>query len=167
MKKWVIFLFSLVIFSSLSGCGRVYSQKSVGAFLVNRIHLHCDSCDTALDRYYSDPEKLRIILLCIRQLGPDFPTAEDVEALAGKTLALTLYCADGTTHTYRIKNNQYLQKDAGPWRQINADHASGFYQLLTILPPDVTDAGRQAPSDSSRAYRVYSPVLRGMRSQKS
>lgn len=133
MKKWLIFFFSLVIFPSLFGCTSPPSISSVSHQLVQQIQIHCDSCETALALACTQPEKIRLILLTLRLLGPDFPARTDVEAIQGKTITLTLSCADGTRQCYRIRNNQYLQRNQGPWRQINAANANGLYQLLLLL----------------------------------
>ena len=139
MKKILIFFFSLVISPSLCGCQAPQSADPAAASLVQALHIRCTQNGEAMEFYCTHPEKVRLILLCIRTLGPDFPARVDVEALEGRTITLSMYCADGATREYRLKNNQYLQKDHGPWRKINADHAAGFYQLLLTLAD--ADAG--------------------------
>lgn len=162
MKKCLFFFFSLVIISSISGCGQVYSQKGIGSQMVQEIQIHCDNCSGALDLRCTEPEGVRTILLCIRALGPDFPARTNVDALTGKTLTITLRCTDGSWQVYRIRNNQYLQKNNGPWRQINMQNASGLYQLLLTLADEPSAEARDPLSGLSPADRIYSPALRGM-----
>ena len=147
MKRWRKFLSLLVIIFILTGCSSNRSQCSVASSLVKQATITCESCDVFSRRDYTSPEKLRLILLCIRRLGPDFPPKVDAQALEGKTLRITLTCADGSLVTYRIKNNQYLRKNDGPWRQINADSASGFYQLIMMLPSDEDADRSMAPKN--------------------
>ena len=144
MKKCMIFFFYLVIFSSLLGCGRQKSAPGIDSQLVQQIDIHCDGCPEPLALRCTQPEKMRLILLCIRRLGPDFPSRIDVEALSGKTITLSLHCTDGSQQTYRLRNQQYLQKNHGPWRQINAENAAGLYQLLlTLADPPAPEQRRQ------------------------
>ena len=130
MKKWAKIFFLLVIFSLLSGCVARIPRQSVAGSTVTRIRIFCEPSQDLTHRIYTDPEKIRSVLLCIRQLGPDFPAGTDVDTLPGQTLTLTLYCADGSQVRYRLRNNQYLQKNNGVWRRINGETASGFFQLL-------------------------------------
>ena len=166
MKKWVKFFLILAIIFTCSGCNRSFSQSSVASSMVSSITVTCESCDSFTRRDYSSPEKLRLILLCIRQLGPDFPAKTDVDALAGKTLHISLTCTDGNRITYRIKNNQYLRKNGGPWRQINGNSASGFYQLLLMLPEDGSSRLTQDPFQTLPGRRVYFPAIGLIRGQK-
>lgn len=136
MKKWVKILLFLVIISLISGCTSRFSQDSAASSMVTSITVTCESCDSFLQRDYATPEKVRLILLCIRRLGPDFPVNEDVDALKGKTMCITLTCADNSITTYRIKNNLFVQKNAGHWRQIDPESAAGFYQLILQTPSD-------------------------------
>lgn len=139
MKKWAKIFFLLVIISVFSGCGQGFSQKSVTSILVSGIQISSEDGDQPFRRNYTSPEKMRLILLCIRSLGPDFPAKTDVEAIAGNDLTITLGCADGSRITYRIRNNQYLQKNSGDWRQINSESAAGFYQLIAQMPSDTSE----------------------------
>lgn len=146
MKKWLIFFFSLVIFPSLFGCASTPSVSSVSQQLVQQIQIHCDGCEPPLALECTQPEKIRLILLTLRLLGPDFPARTDVDAIQGKTITLTLSCADGSRQYYRIRNHQYLQRNHGPWRKINAANANGLYQLLLFL------ADSPAPESPARLY---------------
>ena len=159
MKKWVKIFFVLVIISLFSGCRQGFSQKSTSSNLVSSITITCESCGNFSRRDYSSPEKMRLILLCIRKLGPDFPARTDVDAIAGKTLCITLSCADGSRITYRIKNNQYIQKNAGQWRQINLDNASGFFQLIMNTPSDEISRISQDPLPEGQGRRAYFPGI--------
>ena len=133
MKKCMIFFFNLVIFSSLLGCASPAPISSVSRQLVHRIQISCEGCEVPLSLECTQPENIRTILLTLRLLGPDFPARTDVDAIQGKTVTLSLDCADGSRQHYRIRNNQYLQYNHGPWRQINAQNANGLYQLLLLL----------------------------------
>ena len=163
MKKRVIIFFSLVIISFLTGCNRCISQDGISTHVIQAIHIRCESYDTVTERRYTTPEKIRFILLCIRKLGPDFPAQTDVEALEGKTLCITLTRTDGKTTTYQIKNNLYIQKNNSPWRQISLDNATGFYQLITLIPSDAPQSRLRQMPEPSPALRIYSPVLREFR----
>ena len=158
MKRWAKFFFLLVIIFALTGCSRTLSQNSVASSLVSSITITCESCDAFTRRDFTSPEKVRLILLCIRRLGPDFPAKTDAEALEGQSLRITLTCADGSQVTYRIKNNQYLRKNGGPWRQINTDNASGFYQLLMTMPSDESPR-RILPPLQGLPVGISKPIL--------
>lgn len=163
MKSWLKVFVFLWIFSCLTGCGKVYRQKGIHTQLVQRVEIRCENCQDTLLASCDQPEKVRLILLTIRKLGPDFPAGTDTQALAGRTLTLTLHCADGSRQTYRIRNNQYLQKNDGPWRKINAEHAGGLYQLLLMLSSDSVEN----PSALTPAGRAFSPALRDLAGGKN
>lgn len=146
MKRAPIFFCFLVIIFLFSGCGKAVSRPGVAGFTVQRIRIHCQGCESDLQREYTQQETMRTVLLWLRQLGPDFPATEDVDALPGRMIHLTFYCADGSRQDYRLKGNQYLQKNGGPWRKINADRASGLYQWLLLLPSDGPKNGPILPA---------------------
>lgn len=158
MKKPVKIFFLLVIFSLLGGCSRTFSQNQFATHVVTEITVTCETCEDFTQRYYASPEKVRAILLCIRKLGPDFPAQTDVDAIPGKTLSITLGCTDGSRVTYRIRNNQFIQKNGGTWRRINQKNALGFYQLILGIDSDPEQRTRWDLLPASAARRVYFPA---------
>ena len=159
MKKCLIIFLILVMFFHFSGCAATFSQDSLTSSLVQSIHVTCESCDSFIRRDYSSPEKIRLILLCIRKLGPDFPAGSDVGTTEGKTLCLTLSDINGRHTVYRLKNNEYLQKNDSPWRKISKENATGFLQLILEMPSDEAPLFFGDTGNNRSGHRVYYPVL--------
>ena len=162
MKKPLLAWCVAAMLLILCGCqGRgMTGAAGVGGQVVTGISVTCQTCESFERREYSAPEKLRLLLLAIRSLGPDFPARVDVEALAGRTVVLRLTCANGQQTLYTIKNNQYIRKNDGIWRQISLEKAGGFWQMILELPPDAPGTGVWAPLPVTPAQRVYFPALR-------
>lgn len=159
MKKTMALLCAAFL-TLLCGCTGGTGRASVGSQIVTGISVTCQSSGEWVRRDYTAPEKVRLVLLVIRSLGPDFPARTDVEALAGKTMVITLHCADGSATVYRIRNNQYLQKNGGIWRQISEKKTGGLWQLIQEMPSDQEKTGERDRFAMSAAGRIYLPVLR-------
>ena len=125
----------------LAGCTAIPSREDIRGHMVTEITVTGDIGDTSTQRYYNHPDKIRMILLTIRRLGPDFPALVDVEAVEGKTLCMQMVCMDGRQIVYRIKGNLYLQKDGGAWRQVNREAVWDFSELLLQIPVDEESSG--------------------------
>lgn len=162
MRKRVLMCLMSLLMLLGTGCQQqnVDISAGVGQQLVTGITVTCQTCDSFTQRHYSDPDKLRILLLAIRSLGPDFPARTDVDALAGKTFSIRMSCANGQQTLYTIKNNLYVQKNGGPWRQISAEKAGGIWQMILELPPDDPDAMVWDPLPATPAQRLYFPAFR-------
>ena len=159
MKKTILTLCAVWLLL-LGGCAGGVSRDPVNSQIVTGISVTCQSADEWIRRDYDRPEKVRLVLLAIRALGPDFPARTDVEMLTGKTMVITMRCADGTSTVYRIRNNQYLQKNGGPWRQISEEKTGGFWQLILEMPSDYDGSMEWAPLPMTSARRIYLPALR-------
>ena len=149
MKKWAKIFLLLVIFLAFCGCGRRFSHNSVSSSLVSAISITCEDGDSIIHRSYTSPEKVRLILLAIRSLGPDFPAKADVEAMDISVLNITLDRADGSSIRYQIRGNQFLRKGSSKWRQINSESAVNLFQLILLLP---SDEGENASPSPRRTY---------------
>lgn len=163
MKKWAVIFLLLVIFFTFGGCRQTFSQNGIRANVVQSVHVRCEDAENVVHRQFTDPGKIRLVLLCIRKLGPDFPAGAGVEAISGRTMHITLTCADGSQTTYRLKNNLYIQKNSGTWRQISPESAIGFYQLITGLTDDSPEEPLARWPRETQAHRVYSPAIRRIR----
>lgn len=162
MKKRVIFFLFLVIIFSLGGCRQTYSQDGIGAHIVQKIDFFTDYGAAAVRRSYVSTQQIRLILLCMRDLGPGFPPRADVDALDEKIMTLSLHCADGTISTYHFKGGLYMQKNDGAWRQISQERVGALYQLLMFLPGNGEKTGIADLPTDAQTRRVYFPVYRRM-----
>ena len=87
-------------------------------------------------RFYNTNEKMQLILLYIRSLGPKFTPEENPEALQGQTICIHMQCADGTQKIYRQKDQAYFQEGTGPWRRIDPERGSQLWRILIHTPSD-------------------------------
>ena len=154
MKKRILVLWTVAILL-LGGCTGGVSRDSVNSRMVTHITVH----DHSGSWEYTAPEKVRLLLLALRSLGPDFPARTDVNALTGEELTIRLHCADGSTAVYRIRNGQYLQKNEGPWRKISEKKTQGFWQMVQQLPPDEAQAVYSAPFPITAARGIRITIL--------
>ena len=159
MTRRITALCFMVVFM-LSGCAAASGRGDIRSQMVTRVQVQSHGSEESIQRNYIHTDKIRMCLLALRTLGPDFPAMTDVDALQGKTLVIRMYCADDSVITYRIKNNLYLQKNDGPWRRINIDQFAGFWQMVVQMASDEIPNIPTDPLAGSAAHRVYFPARR-------
>lgn len=159
MKSRIVCLSFLLIFL-FSGCSYRQPPGDIRPHMVSRITVTCRGCEEIIRRDYRTEEKIRFFLLALRKLGPDFPTGINVDSLSGKSIHIRMDCTDGSQVTYIIKNNQYLQKNGGQWRQISPDVLVGFGQMILQMASDEAPAMRWDPLSPAFQHRVYCPAIR-------
>lgn len=128
----------------LSGCRPTANQPIAGK-LITDITITCQTCVDVTRRYYNTNEKMQLILLYIRDLGPRFKTKDDPESISGREISITMRCVDGTKKVYRQKNDRYFQAGLEEWTQIDPERGSALWRIVLHTPgdPEPPSAQRQ------------------------
>ncbi len=142
MKKGSICLLLCLL---LTGCAPAPAQRSLSSQVVRQITVTAESCGHTTRRYYNTNGKMQQLLLYIRKLSPLFATDADPESLTGRTICITMTCADGTRHIYRQKNDRYFQTGTGPWQKIAPGKNSDLWRILLRTPSDPRPARLTGP----------------------
>lgn len=87
-------------------------------------------------KHYEDPEKLRMILTALRQLGQQTNPEADPERMSIPSTCITLTRTDGTVRLYRIKGDRYIRQDQDHWQQADPERIGELTLLLQTLPGD-------------------------------
>lgn len=86
---------------------------------------------------YTTEEKMQAIMNYLRRVRPDLTTAISPDTFRTDAYRITLYLSDGTQTVYHQLYSDYLQKDGGLWRSIDAGQGAALSRLLHELPPDM------------------------------
>lgn len=133
------FLAGLLLFLAFfcSGCqAQPRSDSSQAQCLVTQIIItHKNGKSTAIHSYSSDDSMSRILdffrtakLQEVSQLDPG--------QLPGSEYVITAVLWNGNTHTYLLKNRQYLQTRSGKWMQLDPEQTAVLPRLFSSLPAD-------------------------------
>lgn len=144
MKKRLIAVYLAAVFCLLCGCHPV-TRQDIASRIVTQITVTCETCSDFTRRFYNTNEKMQLILLYIRCLKPRFAPQTDPEPLAGRTICITVTCADNTTRIYRQKDNLYFQEGTGPWQQVRPDQGSDLWRIVLFTPSDPEAHPRLSP----------------------
>lgn len=143
-KRSIAFLLAATLFL-LTGC-RPSQKEHIAAKMVTQITITCETCADFTRRYYNTNEKMQLILLYIRDLGPKFKPKEDPDSVYGRTICITMTCADGSSKIYRQKGNQYFQAGTQPWQSINMERGNDLWRIVLYTPSDPEPESLMHPS---------------------
>ena len=132
MRKTGKFLAPLLAAMLLIGCGK----KETLVVVVERVDVVCVHDGETLLRTYSQSPKMTALLSYLQWLAPKHRADCDPEKLPGDIYQLTLFLSDGGKTVYRQKTNGYLQKNNGPWGNINPEKGVLLYTLLEQMESD-------------------------------
>ena len=135
MKKGGYWLFAMALSVLLCGC-RPSANPNISARLVTEMVITEESTLHFTRRYYNANEKMQLILLYIRSLGPKFKPKEDPEQLQGQTICIHMRYADGSSKRYRQKDNLYFQEGDQPWERIDPEKGAALWRILLHTPSD-------------------------------
>lgn len=91
---------------------------------------------SAVVHSYSTDESMSRILDFLRTAKLQEVFQMDPGQLSGSEYEITAVLWNGDTHTYRLKNQQYLQTCRGKWMQLDPDQLTVFPRLFNSLPAD-------------------------------
>ena len=132
MKKAGMILALLQVVAMLAGCGK----RQALAVVVERVDVVCVYGEETLLRTYSQSRKMTALLSYIQWLAPKHKADCDPAALPGDVYQLTLFLSDGGKTVYRQKTNGYLQKNNGPWENIDPKKGAVLHTLLEEMESD-------------------------------
>lgn len=135
MKKAGFWLLMLILLCVFSGC-QPQRQMAINGKLVTQIVVTSEDHAQFTRRFYNTNEKMQLILLYIRSLGPRFTPEEDPESLPGRIICITMRCADGSQKIYRQKDTLYFQEGNSPWMQMDPERGSQLHRILVHTPSD-------------------------------
>ncbi len=135
MKKAGFGLLAAVLAALLVGCW-VSRQPVITGNLVTQIVVTGENTDQYIRRFYNTDEKMQLILLYIRSLGPKFTPDEDPGTQKEPMLCITMHYADGSQKIFRQKGQQYFQEGMDTWRKIDPERGRDLWWIVLHTPAD-------------------------------
>lgn len=133
VKKWKIFL--LLPLFLLTGCQKGEPAKPR---VVEQIQVRCGD----LTRVYTQDDKMRRILCCLRQLELAGYPGCDPERQAGNEVRVELRFSDGSCSIWYQRCGSYVSRDLHRWRQLRREDNSLRY-LLYLMGSDTVANGEK------------------------
>ena len=87
-------------------------------------------------RYYTDPQKINVVLEYLRLLRPLGPIPPTQEALQQDSYEITVHLQDGSQRIHRQQSDCFAAKDQGFWGVIDPDLGQCLPLLMAQLPSD-------------------------------
>lgn len=132
MKLWSIVL-ALVL--ALSAGGLEQKETVPRPRVVTAVEADYDGRLLHLRRSYTDEEKMRQVLTCLRAIKPLGTVAPEAE-LPEEGGTVTLLRSDGTAATWELRGGAYLRRDGGSWQTVDPEQAQQLPLLLAMLESD-------------------------------
>ena len=118
---------SLICCMGLCAC----SSKPTPLNLVTRVWVTDASGST---KYYTQPQKMEVILYYLRSLEPLGKAKTDPERIIGAHYKICVEFSDGQRSVYRQRANRFLSRDSRPWEKVDLQKASVLQSLLDSMP---------------------------------
>ena len=135
MKKRLLGVILGFVCVALTGCIRDRAV-SVQSSVVTRIDITCESGPQVLQRSYTSPEKMRLLLLYIRSVSSPFASLPEPEDSGGRKISITTVSANNTTKVYRQHGERFFQEGDGGWQRIDPEKGGVLWELIQSLPSD-------------------------------
>ncbi len=136
MKKAVHFAAVLLILA-LTGCDRQAAPAEPESFrVVTGIAVTYENGPLQARRYYSESEKMRVILHYLRWIDPYGQPEVDPETVSGSSIRIELTYSDGKRKTYLQKADRYLLEEGKSWKKINPEYALDLSRMLGMMDSD-------------------------------
>lgn len=103
---------------------------------VTGVHVQLKQEAETLERSYTDPQKMEVVLYYLRALRLREPTTIDPERLLGREFRIDLTYSDGSTRQIFQRADRYLSEDLKPWQAVEQSKAAFLYPLLQSMPSD-------------------------------
>lgn len=116
-----------------TGCAK---PKNSECRLVTGIHVQAIQGQQRLERDYTDPQKMEVILSYLRALKNKTPALSDPERYAGRRYRIRLQYSDGTSRQIFQRADRFLSENLGPWQEVEGNKAIFLFPLLKSLPGD-------------------------------
>ena len=116
-----IYYLLIVLFSFLGGDSPEDAAVLPPDRVVTEIQVTAHRDGGTVEKIYRESDQMKAILDYLRLLDPYHKAAIDPETFRSDTWEIRVCCSDGTSTLYRQIYRDYLQKDNGIWRQIDAE----------------------------------------------
>ena len=135
MKKCIVLLLILLC-GAFSGCSRADPPQQPVCRVVTQIDVAAAHNGTVMRQTFTDSEKMEVLLNYLRQLYPG--ATADIEAGTFRTDAyeITVSYSDGGHTTYYQIYHDFLKKDQGAWKQVDADQGATLFPILCSMTSD-------------------------------
>jgi hypothetical protein len=110
--------------------------ESSSGKIVESIVITAEETDQFTRRFYNVDEKMQLILLYLRSLGPKFQAKEDPHSQVGPMICITMYYSDGSQRIFRQKGQQYFQEGTGLWQTIDPEKGAALWRIVLHTPSD-------------------------------
>ena len=135
MKKWWAGIFLAAIVLGLSGCHRE-KPVNVQDRVVTRIDILCEEDGQVLQKSYTSPEKMRLVLLYIRSVSSPFTDLPEPPDTSGRMIRITTTSANNITKVYRQQGERFFQEGDGGWQRIAPEKGGILWELIQAMPTD-------------------------------
>lgn len=142
MKKWRLGVFLAIICMLFVGCHRE-KDSNVQNNVVTRIDITCESGEEILQRSYTSPDKMRLVLLYIRSVSSPFASLPEPEDPGLRKISITTVSANNTTKVYRQHGERYFQEGSGGWQKIDPEKGGILWELIQSIPGDPEEQALQ------------------------
>lgn len=133
MARWKIIL-PVIMLLSICGCSQNDPHSLQG--MVCSVTVSYTRNSKTLQRTYTVPEKVDILVAYVNNLSPCGKATTNPEYLQEDRCKITLELSGGKTKTYRLVGGKYLSIDCRAWQQLSVDHSKLLYSLLDHMPGD-------------------------------
>ena len=135
MKKWLLGVLVAAMCVLLLAC-KTKQNDTVQSSVVTRIDITCESAGEIIQRSYTSPDKMRLVLLYIRSVRSPFASLPEPEGQSLRKISITTISANNTTKCYRQHGDRYFQENAGGWQAIDPEKGGILWELIQSIPSD-------------------------------
>lgn len=135
MKKFSVILYVVFLcYTILCGCQKNHTKPQYKA--VTQVDIITQYAEKTIHIKYNKPEKIRPVLLYLRLLKPVGKPVQP-DAKTDDVYLICVLLSDGTRQYYRQAAHRYFSKGSGPWKAIDPEQATHFYDILRQFSTDV------------------------------
>lgn len=134
MRKCWKFLIILFLCLSVAGCGR---KPPAQIRVVTQVDVVYDYGYGQIQRHYTQPQKIQLVLNYLRLQENLGPADMDPERVKGSAFRIDVRLSDGTGRVYYQRCGRYLSKEYHSWQKIDPKQAALFSQMLQRTPTDL------------------------------
>ena len=88
------------------------------------------------EKRFTEPGKMEVFLLYLRNLRPEIPAQTDPERYVGVRYRISVYLSSGRKNVYYQHSNRFLSRNGKPWLVLEPEKGRLLDPLVKAIPED-------------------------------